>query len=164
MSLSVIAAVAENAVIGHENRLPWHLPADLKRFKQLTLGHPILMGRRTWESIGRPLPGRRSVVITGNRSYEAPGAEVAHSLADAVAACDGTDEAFVIGGASLFREALAKATRVYLTRVHATPPGDVWFPEESLRGWRVREEIPYPADERHAHAMTFYVLERPASP
>jgi dihydrofolate reductase len=126
--ISLIVAVARNGVIGKDGKLPWHLPEDLKRFKALTMGHHIIMGRRTWESIGRPLPGRKSVVVTRQRDYSAPGATVVHSLAEAVAACAGDDEAFVIGGEEIYREALASADRIYLTEVLAEYAGDARFP------------------------------------
>ncbi len=126
--LSLIVAVARNGVIGKDNRLPWHIPEDLKRFRALTMGHHIIMGRRTWESIGRPLPGRTSVVITRDADYTASGAQVVHSLTEAVAGCAGDAEAFVIGGAEIYREALPHADRVYLTEVMADYPGDVSFP------------------------------------
>jgi dihydrofolate reductase len=140
--LSLIVAVARNGVIGRDNRLPWHIPEDLKRFRARTMGHHIIMGRRTWESIGRPLPGRTSVVVTRDRDYSAPGAKVVHSLAEAVAACAGDDEAFVIGGAEIYREALLHADRLYLTEVLADYPGDVSFPPLGAEWREVSREEP----------------------
>ena len=134
--ICLIAALAANRVIGRNNALPWHLPADLKRFKALTLGHPVLMGRKTHESIGRPLPGRRNLVITRKRGYIAPGCEVIHSLEQAIAACPGAEEIFVIGGAELYRESLPRAQRLELTEIQAEFEGDAAFPEFSLAQWR----------------------------
>jgi dihydrofolate reductase len=134
--ICLIAALAANRVIGKNNALPWHLPADLKRFKALTLGHPVVMGRKTYESIGRPLPGRRNLVITRNRGYSAPGCEVVHSLDAAISACHGTQEIFVIGGAELYREALPRAHYLEFTEIRAEIEGDATFPEFSMSEWR----------------------------
>jgi dihydrofolate reductase len=127
--------LAANRVIGKNNALPWHLPADLKRFKALTMGHPVVMGRKTYESIGGPLPGRRNLVITRNRDYSAPGCEVVHSLDAAIAACRGAQEIFVIGGAELFRESLPRAQCLEFTEIRAEIEGDVTFPEFSMSEW-----------------------------
>jgi dihydrofolate reductase len=134
--ICLIAALAANRVIGRNNALPWHLPADLKRFKALTTGHPVLMGRKTHESIGRPLPGRRNLIITRNRGYGAPGCEIVHSLDDAIAACRGDREIFVIGGAELYRESLPRAHCLEFTEIRAEVEGDAWFPEISMAQWR----------------------------
>lgn len=135
--LSLIAAVAANGVIGSDNALPWRLSEDLKRFKALTLGHPVIMGRRTFESLGRPLPGRRNIVVSRNAAYRAEGCEVAASLDAAVAACrDASEEIFVIGGAQVYAEALAQAHRLYLTEIRRDYPGDARFPEFDRRLWR----------------------------
>jgi dihydrofolate reductase len=134
--ICLIVALAANRVIGRNNALPWRLPADLKRFKALTMGHPVLMGRKTHESIGRPLPGRRNLVITRNRDYSAPGCEVVHSLVDAIAACSGAQEIFVIGGAELYRESLPRAERLEFTEIRAEFEGDATFPEFSMARWR----------------------------
>jgi len=135
--LALIAAVAANGVIGSDNALPWRLPEDLKRFKALTLGHPVIMGRKTFESIGRPLPGRRNLVITRNAGYRADGCEVLDSLEAALAACAGsTDEVFVIGGAQIYAEALPLAQRLYLTEIRRDYPGDARFPEWSRAQWK----------------------------
>jgi dihydrofolate reductase len=158
--LSLIVAAAENGVIGAAGDLPWRLPDDLKRFKALTLGHPVLMGRRTWESIGRALPGRRSIVVTRNRGFRAEGAVVVHSLDDGLAACGDAEEAFVIGGAGLFREALPRADRLYLTRVHARVEGDVSLPELDLTRWELAREERHPADDRHRYAFSFLDYRR----
>ena len=135
--LSLIAAVAANGVIGSDNALPWRLPEDLKRFKALTLGHPVIMGRRTYESIGRPLPGRRNIVISRNAAFAAAGCETAASLESAIAACAGTaGEIFVIGGAQIYAEALPLARRLYLTEIRADFPGDARFPAFECGAWR----------------------------
>lgn len=136
--LTLIAAVARNGVIGMDNRLPWHLPADLKHFKELTTGHAVIMGRKTWESLPekfRPLPGRRNIVVTRNGDYCAKGATVSMSLPDALAAAGG-DEAFVIGGAELYKAALPLADRLQLTEIDAAYEGDTWFPAIDTSVWR----------------------------
>jgi dihydrofolate reductase len=129
MIISIIAAMDENRVIGRGNRLPWHLPVDLKRFRKLTLGHPIIMGRKTWESIGRPLDGRKNIVVTRQALYHAKGCVVVHNLCSAFAACGDVDEVFVLGGESLFRDVLPLADKVYLTVVKTQVEGDARFPE-----------------------------------
>lgn len=138
--LSLLVAVARNGVIGRDNGLPWHLPEDLKRFKALTLGHPVIMGRKTFESIlaslGKPLPGRENIVVTRSRSYAAPGCRVVHSLGEAVSACAGADEAFVIGGAEIFALALPLAQRLYATEIDADVEGDAAFPAYDRSAWR----------------------------
>lgn len=160
MTLCVIAAVSENGVIGREGDLPWHLPDDLKRFKQLTLGHPMVMGRRTYESIGRPLPGRASVVLTRNPAFAPEGVTVVHSWEAALAACAGAERAFVIGGGALFQEALPRCRLLFLTRVHAEVHGDTFFPPDALDGFRLVREDRHEGDARHAHAFTFLDYER----
>ena len=160
MRLSLILAMAENRVIGRDNDLPWRLPADLKRFKRLTLDHTIVMGRKTFESLPKLLPRRRSIVVSRNPSYRAEGAEVAGSLDEALALADGEAEVFVIGGAALFAEALPRASRLYLTRVHAEVDGDVRCPPLDEGSWQLVEEERHDADERHAYDFTFQVFER----
>jgi dihydrofolate reductase len=134
--ISIIAAMARNRVIGINNTLPWRLPEDLKHFKALTLGHHILMGRKTYESLGRPLPGRTSVVITRSQDLKVPGCLVANSIAKAVAACDDDNEIFFIGGEELYRQALDIADRIYLTEINAEFAGDAWFPEFDMNLWQ----------------------------
>ena len=161
MTLTVIAAVAENGIIGRQGDLPWRLPADLKRFRRLTTGHAILMGRKTWESIGRPLPGRTSIVLTGRAEYPLPeGVLRAGSLDEALALVPGEDEVFVIGGEALYAEALPRADRLQLTRVHASPSGDARFPAFDPSEWTLRSEERHEADERNPHAVTFRTWER----
>ncbi|HAS50304.1 MAG TPA: type 3 dihydrofolate reductase [Gammaproteobacteria bacterium] len=158
--LTLIAALAHNRVIGMNNHLPWHLPADLRFFKQTTMGKPLLMGRRTWESIGRPLPGRRMIVLTSNPACSAPGCTVAHSLAEALATADPVPEIMVIGGATLYAQTLPLAIRLYLTVVQADLPGDVWFPEWNPADWRLDWENAHPADADHAWPYRFQRWER----
>jgi dihydrofolate reductase len=160
--VSLIAAVAGNGVIGREGGLPWHLPADLARFQKLTLGHHLIVGRRTWESIGRPLSGRRMVVVSERGLGLPDEVALAHSLEEALAlaARAGEDEVFVGGGARLYREALPLADRLYLTRVSAEVAGDVTFPELEPSAWRVVAREDHPADDRHAYPFAFLTLER----
>ncbi len=134
--LTLIAAVARNGVIGNNNALPWRLPEDLKRFKALTLGHPIIMGRKTWASLGRPLPGRSNIIITRDRKFNAPGCLVADSLAAALDACGKVDEAFVIGGAEIYALALPLAHCLQLTEILQEFPGDTCFPAFDRTAWR----------------------------
>ena len=135
--LVLIAALAKDRVIGIDNQMPWQLPEDLKRFKALTLGHPIIMGRKTWESLGRPLPGRSNIVVSRNPGYAAPGASVVHSLDEAIAlaAGSGTENIFVLGGAEIFRQALLIAGHLELTEIAADFPGDAYFPEFDTHDW-----------------------------
>ena len=160
MIRSLVVAMSRNGVIGRDNRLPWRLPADLAYFKRVTLGHPVIMGRRTWESIGRALPGRKNIVVSRNRDYAAPGATVVGSLGEAWAAAGDAEEASVIGGTSLFAEALPVADRIHLTEVDAEVEGDTWFPPFDRSGWREREVERHSRDERHEHAFRIVVLER----
>lgn len=158
--VTLIVAAADNGVIGRGNALPWHLPDDLKRFKQLTLGKPIVMGRRTFESIGKPLPGRQNIVVTRDTNYRRDGITVAHGVDAAVAAAGEAPEIMVIGGAELFDKFLPRAGRVHLTRVHGDVDGDVHWTPLDERQWRLVESHPHGADERHAWPMTFQVWER----
>ena len=132
----LVAAVAANGVIGRDGQLPWHLPEDLKHFKRLTLGHPVIMGRRTWESLGRALPGRDNIVVTRTAGYEAPGAAVASSLEAALALCAGESVVFVIGGQQLFAESLPIAAGLVLTEIYRDYEGDTWFPRYDRSRWR----------------------------
>jgi dihydrofolate reductase len=158
--VSLLAAVAENGVIGRGNHLPWHLPDDLKRFKSLTMGKPILMGRKTFESIGRPLPGRTTLALTRSPEWSCPGAVIVHSMGEALQRAAASQELVVVGGAEVYGLALPSARRIYLTRVHARLEGDTMFPTLDEREWRESAREEHPADERHAYAMTFCVLER----
>ena len=166
MKLSLIVAIAENGVIGHEGQMPWHLSADLQRFKRLTMGHAILMGRKTWESIGHPLPGRTSIVISRQTDYQ-PGhdgvlvaANLDEALAHARTLDNGSDEAFVIGGARVYEISFPRADRLLVTRVHAEPGGDVFFPEVDWSGWQLLDEETHPADEKNDYPHTFQIWRR----
>ncbi|HTO68736.1 MAG TPA: dihydrofolate reductase [Myxococcota bacterium] len=158
--LALVAAVAENRVIGRAGALPWRLPDELAHFKRVTLGKPVLMGRHTFVSIGRPLPGRRNVVLSCEPSFAPAGVEVARDLGAALALLTGAAEICAIGGAAVYREALPRAQRIHLTRVHARPEGDAFFPELDLAEWRETLVAEHAADERHAHAFSIFVLER----
>jgi dihydrofolate reductase len=160
VKIAIVVAMAENRVIGCDNRLPWHLPADLRHFKQLTLGKPVLMGRRTHESIGRPLPERTNIVVTRDRTYSAPGCIVAHSLESALEAAAGWAEVMVIGGTELYRQLLPRADHIYLTLVHARFEGDALFPELEAGEWRELERTDFPPDERNPWPYSFVRLER----
>lgn len=158
--ISLIAAVAANGVIGRDGGLPWRLPADLRRFKDLTMGKPILMGRKTWLSLGRPLPGRRNIVLTRDAAFRADGAVVAHAIDEALCAAESAEEIMVIGGAEVYRALLPPARRLYLTEVKARVEGDARFPAWDRGAWREISREEHAADERHAHAFSFVVLER----
>jgi len=162
MRRSLIVARARNGAIGLANAMPWHLPADLAHFKRTTLGHPVIMGRKTWESIGRALAGRRNIVVSRTPGFRAEGAQVVGSLAEAWRAAEGAEEAFVIGGARLYAEALPEAERVYLTDVVGEVAGDTFFPGLDPREWRETVLAEQPADERNPYALRFLLLERAA--
>ena len=157
---SLVVAVARNGVIGRDNALPWHLPADLAHFKKVTLGHPVIMGRRTHESIGRALPGRDNIVVSRDRGYASAGCTVVDSLDAAWEAAGAADEACVIGGTSLFREALPGADVIHLTEVEADVPGDTFFPDFDRREWQETEIARHAADTRNAYPIRIVRLER----
>lgn len=159
MIVSLIAAMDEHRVIGARGALPWHLPRDMRHFKTLTTGHPVIMGRKTFETLNVPLPKRHNVVVTSNRSYVAEGAEVADSLEAGLAAVADEAEVFVAGGGEIYRLALPRADRIYLTVVHGAFEGDTWFPEFSMEEWRLMDDVRYEPDERHAlaHSLRLYV-------
>ena len=168
--LSLIVAAADNGVIGRANTLPWRLPDDLKRFKALTMGKHMLMGRKTFESIGKPLPGRTSIVLTRSKSWDRAaintlltspaGVIVVQTLEEAFKRAGDVPEIAVIGGAEIYKLTLPKANRIYLTRVHANIEGDVKLPPIDPNEWHEVERTEHPADDRHAHAMTFITLDR----
>lgn len=162
--LWLIAAVARNGVIGRDGRLPWRLRTDLRRFRRLTLGHPVIMGRKTWDAIGGPLPGRRSVVVSRRCGLVLAGAEVATSLEEALAVVAGDPEAFCIGGAQLYAEALPCCARIYLTWVEAEVAGDVHFPVVEWSDWQALSEKRVPAGDLDEHPTTFVVYERRPPP
>jgi dihydrofolate reductase len=160
--ISLIVAMDENGVIGREGRLPWRQPADLMHFKVLTMGKPILMGRKTFDSIGKPLPGRTNLVLTRDAAWAREGAIPVRSLDDAVERSGEAAELMVIGGAEVFRLALPRARRIYLTRIHAKVQGDTHFPPVDWSSWREVERQAFAADEKHAYGMTFLTLDRAA--
>jgi dihydrofolate reductase len=162
MPLSIVVAVAENGVIGVRNRLPWRLPADLQRFKELTLGRPIVMGRKTYESIGRPLPGRHNIVVSRQAALTIAGCTVVRSLDAALEAAGTTQDVALIGGAELYGQALPRVQTIHLTRVHARIEGDVLFPPLDAREWEEVTVGRHEADERHAYAFSFQRLTRAA--
>lgn len=158
--LSLIVAMAKNRVIGADGKIPWRLPNELQLFKSVTMGHHIIMGRKTYESINRLLPGRTTVIVTRQRDYKVPGALIAHTLDEAIAYCAGDSEVFVIGGGELYREALPKADRIYLTVVDAEPQGDTHMPAFDAAQWRVHSAREFAKDERHAHDYRFEIHDR----
>ncbi|MCW8891271.1 MAG: type 3 dihydrofolate reductase [Sedimenticola sp.] len=158
--ISLIAAMDEGRVIGRENSLPWRLPADLQHFKKLTVGKPIVMGRKTWESLPGLLPDRPHIVITQNPAYRAEGCQVVHSIEQALAAAGEVDEVMVVGGARLYQQMLPSADRLYLTRVHTRVEGDAYFPPYEADQWREIKSAHHQADERNRYDYTFLTLER----
>lgn len=160
----IVVAMASNRVIGIENRLPWRLPNDLKYFKRRTLGHPVMMGRLTFESIGRPLPGRHNIVITRQKSWSHDGVSVAHSLEEALLVAQsgpyGDQQPLLIGGAQLYEQALPDCHTLYLTEVQAEVPGDAFFPELESTAWRECEREVHPQDEANEYPHAFVVLAR----
>ncbi len=159
--LSLIVAMDENRLIGSDNRLPWHLPADLALFKRTTMGKPVVMGRKTFESIGKPLPGRRNIVITRNPSFKAEGCEVVSDIDSALAICADDEEIMLIGGASLYQQTIDRADCMYITLIHHEFDGDTWFPEFDPGDWRVAEREDFEADDDNPFAWSFvkYVKE-----
>ena len=158
--VSLIVAMANNRVIGVNNTLPWHLPADLKHFKALTMGHHIVMGRKTYESIGKPLPGRTSVVVTHNAGYSAPGVIVVNSLQAAISACGDDNEIFVIGGAELYLQAITLAERIYLTEIDADIRGDAYFPEFNPGEWLETSREMHTQQEPQPLKFHFVIYQR----
>ncbi len=154
-TVCIIVAAAENNAIGKDNQLLWHLPDDLKFFKQTTSGFTVIMGRKTFESFGKPLRNRRNIIITRQGDYHAEGTETVHSLEAALEQCSEEGRVFIIGGAEIYGQALPLTDELYLTRVHAAPEGDTYFPEVDLSEWELLWQEAHPADERHAHAFTF---------
>lgn len=159
-NLSIIAALSDNGVIGRDNTLPWRLPADLAHFKRLTMGKPIIMGRRTWESLPGLLPHRTHVVVTGDAGFRAEGAEVVHSLDDALDFAADVDEFMVVGGANLYAQTIPLASRMYLTQVHARIEGDTRFPDYDAAQWREVSREAHTADERNQYPYSFVEYQR----
>jgi len=162
MTISFIFAMDRNRAIGYENKLPWHLPADLKFFKTTTMGHPILMGRKTYESIGKPLPGRRNIVLTRDRDYTAAGCDVVHSPEEAIALVGEGEEGFVIGGAELFHLFLPYADKMYVTRIDHAFEGDTYFPEIDEGKWRLVSTEAGVRDEKNPYDFRFEIYEKKA--
>lgn len=159
--ISHIVAMDQNRVIGKDNRLPWHLPADLAYFKKVTMGHAIIMGRKTFESIGRPLPGRENVIVTRNRSFQAEGCTVIHSIEEVRQfAAKRNDEVFVIGGAELFQATLPFADRLYITKIEANFPGDTFYPDFEESEWQLVSYTKGIKDEKNPYDYAFIVYER----
>lgn len=158
--ISLVVATARNLAIGKDNQLLWHLPNDLKFFKKTTSGHAVIMGRKTYESIGKPLPNRRNIIITRQENYSAEQIETVPSIEAALALCEGDDEVFVIGGAEIYRLTLPRADRIYLTRVDVALEGDAFFPQLPDGEWETISTEAFPADERHAYPYAFEILER----
>jgi len=160
MIISMIAAMDNNRAIGIENRLPWHLSADLQHFKKLTLNKPILMGRNTYESIGKPLPGRLNIVVTRDQTYQAAGCTIAHSFEDAVRKAGDVDELMIIGGASFYQQTLKHADRLYLTFVDTEVTGDAFFPDWDTHSWQELSRENHQKDEKNNYNYSFVTLQR----
>ncbi|KAA3657367.1 MAG: dihydrofolate reductase [Calditrichaeota bacterium] len=160
MPISIIVAMARNRVIGRKNKLPWRLSDDLKLFNKHTMGHTIVMGRKTWQSIGRPLPGRQNVVLTRDQAFSAAGCDVVHSFDEIIAMNAPDKEIFIIGGAAVYEEAFELASRLYLTQVDAEVEGDVYFPQLDLSQWREIETEKYAQSDKNEFNFVFRLLER----
>lgn len=162
MIISFIVAADENNVMGKDNELPWTMPNDMRYFKNQTWGMTVIMGRKTLESLGKPLKGRKNIIVTRNKSWKQEGADVVHSLDEAIEAGKsyGANEIFIIGGAEIFKEAMPKANRIYLTRIHHQFDGNVYFPEISTNNWNLMKSRFCHADEKNAYSHTFQVWER----
>ena len=158
--LSGLVAMDKNRLIGKDNDLPWRLPADLAYFKKVTMGHPIIMGRKTFEAIGKPLPGRRNIIVTRNEQYKQPGCEVLYSIGDIYKVGDGIEEVFVIGGAEIFKEVLPMMDRLYVTYIDEEFEGDTYFPNINDNEWRIISEEPGITDKKNPYHYRFVVYER----
>ncbi|MBI5447353.1 MAG: dihydrofolate reductase [Gammaproteobacteria bacterium] len=163
MILSVIAAMTADGVIGKNNALPWHLPKDLQHFKALTLHKPVIMGRKTFESIGHPLPNRQNIVLTQQKNLFAPGCMIVHSFEEALAQTETAEEVFVIGGAALFAHALPLATYFYLTLIPTPILGNIHFPSWDRHEWEIISQEDFPADDKHLYPFSFILLKRKES-
>ena len=162
MNISIIVAITENNIIGRDNGMPWHLPADLKYFRERTTGHHIVMGRKTFESIGggRPLPNRVSIIITKQKDYKANGCLIAHSLEEAIEIAKGQDELFIIGGKQIYDQSLALANKMYITRIHTHIDGDTSFPQYDENQWEMTSYTEREADGKNAYPLSFLVFEK----
>ena len=160
MRVSIIAAMDRNRLIGNNNQLPWHLPADLAHFKKVTMGKPIIMGRKTYESIGRPLPGRTNIVLTRSADFHAEGVVIAESLEQALEHAAGNDEVMIIGGSSVYELALPEADRLYLTHIREAYQGDAWFPDFNPGQWRAVASEEHGADDKNPCNYSFVTYDR----
>ena len=160
--VSLIVAMSANRVIGRDGDLPWHLPVDLRHFKKTTMGHHLIIGRATWDEVGKPLPGRTMVVVTRNRDFPAEGVLVAHSVQEALSLARDDDEPFIGGGAEIYRQALDAGIpdRLYITRVHAEVEGDTVFPDYDPDAWLLADRVDHPADERNQYSCSFEIYDR----
>ena len=159
--ISIIVAVSEDWGIGKDNELLWHIPGDLKRFKKLTTGNTVIMGKKTWESLPkRPLSGRKNVVLTDNLQETFENAVTAYSIDDAISKCGPAEEVFIIGGGSIYRQFMSRADRLYITHVHKKAPADIYFPEIDLNVWEITEKEEYKADETNDIPYTYTIYER----
>lgn len=160
MKLAIIVATDEQGLIGKENDLPWKLSADLQYFRRVTMGKPLIMGRNTHESIGRALPGRKNIIVTKNKAYQVEGCTVVHSIDDALLECEQVDEVMIMGGASLYKQLLPLADKLYLTQVHASLEGDTWFPEWQKNEWSELSREDHLADDKNEFNYSFIVYEK----
>jgi len=153
--ISIIVAIGKNRVIGKDNQLIWHLPADLKRFKQITMGHSMIMGRKTFESIGKALPGRTTVIVTRDKNYKQVNCLVANSTEQAIEICKNDSEIFIVGGAQIFEKAIALTDKIYLTQIHESFDGDVFFPALNEDEWKIISQEDHTADEKNKYDYSF---------
>jgi len=160
VKISIIVAAATNNVIGSDGELPWRLPEDLKRFKQLTIGKPVIMGRLTYESIGKPLPDRRNIVLSARKGLNIEGCDVVDTPDAAIRLAGGAEEVMVIGGGSVYSQMLPMADRIYMTRINGTFDGDTFFPELDDKEWQVVDRVDFPADESRQFGFLFVTLDR----
>lgn len=161
--ISLIWAMSENRVIGSDNQLPWHLPADLQYFKRTTSGHPVVLGRKNYQSIGKPLPNRTNIILTHTRDFDAPGCKVVHSTTEALTAAGHETEIFIIGGTEIYREFLPLAQKLYITEIHANIAGNTTFPEYSNEDWQEISREHHDADDRNPYSYSFVVCQRVAN-
>ncbi len=160
MILSCVIAFGKNRGLGFGNKLPWHLPDDLKNFKDITRGHTVIMGRKTYDSMGKLLPERKNIIITRDKSYKIPNATIVHSVEDAIKECKKEKEVFIIGGGEILKLALPYLNRMYLTHVEAEVPADSFFPEFNINEWKIISEKFHPKDEKHPYNFTFKIYEK----
>ncbi len=158
--VSIIVAMGRNGVIGKDNSLIWHLPADLKYFKHTTMGKPVIMGRKTFDSVGKPLPGRTNIIVTRRKDYGVPGCLTAGSVEQAIELVAGEPEVFIAGGGEIYRQALPLADRLYITIIDHDFDGDTFFPDISEKRWKISQEIYHPADERNKYPMLFRIYKK----